>query len=379
MKSGSTYVARVLALYFGAQDTCPTDYHGRREQNLLRHALEPYLDRNLVAQMHVKPYVPNIECIVRYSFSVVYLWRNLGDVIVSFDDHIRNEDYRNPVCYVDDWERYLAMPRQHRYRYLIQHATPWYVSFYLAWRRAAGRVPVIVSHYEDLVSDSFAFFARIIRALKQNVSEERLRSILAAGLPGTRLNVGRVGRSNELLSAENQRFLDHFLLTHLEDLSELWHELPWRGRGDRDSGEGTGRPEAVSVLKEVAACEHNTGAGALLSREPVIRISVVGEGFFFLIPGPLLAPPTGRSVRLRLVVRGQVGSQFSLYWRAQQEVFSEARAKHVPYCPPTTVCTIEFAIPDFPGSAPAFFRLDCFNEVRSSGIGEILEIVRIEA
>jgi len=191
--------------------------------------------------------------------------------------------------------------------------------------------------------------------------------------------VGRVGRSNELLSAENQRFLDHLLLAHPEDLSELWLELPWRGRGDRDSGEGTGRPEMVSILREVAACEHNSEAGALLSREPVIRISVAGEDFFFLIPGPLLAPPGGRSVRLKLVVRGEVGSQFSLYWRAQQEVFSEARARHVPYRPAATVRTIEFAVPDFPGSGPAFFRLDCFNEVRSSGIGEILEIVRIEA
>jgi hypothetical protein len=147
MKSGSTYVARVLALYYGAQHVTPSDYLGRREQNLLNHALEQYLDRNLVVQMHVKPYEPNIESIVRHSFSVVYLWRNLGDVIVSFDDHICNEDHRNPVCYVDDRERYSAMPRQHRYRYLIQHATPWYVGFCLCWRRAASRVPVVVSHH----------------------------------------------------------------------------------------------------------------------------------------------------------------------------------------------------------------------------------------
>lgn len=374
MKSGSTCIAEVLARYFKAQHAVPSDYLGRREQDLLSQALEPYLGGNLVIQMDVKPHEPNLELMARHSVSVVCLWRNLGDVMVSLDEHIRHEDHRNPVCHIEDRERYLAMPPQHRYRYLIQHATPWYVSFYLSWRRAASGVPVTVAHYEDLVGDSFAFFARIIRALGKRVSESRLRSILAARLPETRLNVGRVGRSGRLLSVENQRLLDHFLLAHPEDLSELWLELPWRGRAEGDSGQS----DVVSLRREVAACEHNTSAGVLLSRDPVIRISVVGEDFFFLVPGRLLAPSKGRSVRLKLVVRGQVGSQFSLYWRAEQEEFSEARVQHVAYRP-AAVCSIEFLVPETPGSVPAFYRLDCFNEVPGSGIGEILEIVKIEA
>jgi hypothetical protein len=147
MKSGSTFIAKVLALYFDAQRVEPVPYWGRLEQNLYEPMVAPHLDRGLVLQMHLKPHVPNLDLLRNLGFQVVWVWRNLGDVIVSFDDHIRNEDYRNPVCYVHDRDRYLAMPAERRYNYLIDHAIPWYIGFWLSWQRLES---MLLDHFEDL-------------------------------------------------------------------------------------------------------------------------------------------------------------------------------------------------------------------------------------
>jgi len=227
MKSGSTFIAKVLALYLGAERVEPVPYWGRLEQNLHEHLLASCLDRDIVLQMHVRPHVPNLEIIRKLGIEVVYVWRNLGDVLVSFDDHLRKEDYRNPVCYVHDQRQYLAMPLQRRYRYLIEHAIPWYVSFYLSWRKGREGLPFVETHYEDLVSDPYGYFSRLLVGLGRPVDEDRLRSILASKIPDTRFNKGVNHRSIELISGENKRRLEELLESHCEDLSALRRELPW--------------------------------------------------------------------------------------------------------------------------------------------------------
>jgi hypothetical protein len=228
MKSGSTFISRTLALYYRAERIEPVPYWGRLEQNLHEHLLAPSLDRGFVLQLHIKPHVPNVEIIRKYGIAVVSVWRNLGDVIVSFDDHIRNEDHRNPVCYVHDRDRYLSMPRQSRYRYLIEHALPWYIGFYLSWRAASPELSVVGTHYEQLASDPYGYFAGVIRGLGDEPEEPRLREVLASRPAGTRFNKGVNGRSRELLSAKNQGLIEGLLGRHCEDLSELLAELPWR-------------------------------------------------------------------------------------------------------------------------------------------------------
>jgi hypothetical protein len=227
MKSGSTFIAKVLALYFDAQRVEPVPYWGRLEQNLYEPMVAPHLDRGLVLQMHLKPHVPNLDLLRNLGFQVVWVWRNLGDVIVSFDDHIRNEDYRNPVCYVHDRDRYLAMPAERRYNYLIDHAIPWYIGFWLSWQRARTELPFVETHYETLAEDPFSYFAPAIQGLGHKLDEERLRGILSRQIPGTRFNKGVNGRSASLLSADNKRRLESMLLDHFEDLRPLCRELPW--------------------------------------------------------------------------------------------------------------------------------------------------------
>jgi hypothetical protein len=247
MKSGSTFIAKVLALYFGAERIEPVPYWGRLEQNLHEHLIEPHLDHGFVLQLHVKPHVSNLELIRRLGIQVVWVWRNLGDVIVSFDDHIRNEDYRNPVCYVHDRDRYLAMPVQRRYRYLIDHAIPWYIGFWLGWQRVRAELPFVETHYEALAEDAFSYFAPAIQGLGHDVDEERMRGILSRQIPGTRFNKGVNNRSATLLSAENKQRLESMLLDHFEDLRPLCGELPWRA-----AASGSGGPRLIERFRGAA-------------------------------------------------------------------------------------------------------------------------------
>jgi hypothetical protein len=168
--------------------------------------LAEYLDRRFVVQMHVKPYETNLDIIRRFSLSVVYLWRNLGDVIVSFDDHIRMEDHRNPIAYIHDLDRYLALPAQQRYRYLIQHAVPWCISFYLSRRNPVSALHVVRSSYEGMVANPYTFFTNIIEAFGSDPEPKHLRTILASKLDNTRFNHGTVGRSLPHCQTETRPF-----------------------------------------------------------------------------------------------------------------------------------------------------------------------------
>lgn len=376
MKSGSTYVAKILSLYFDCERAYPLDYWGNREQNLFESMLRPYLDRPFVAQMHLRPHPPNIDVIRSLSMSVIYLWRNLGDVTVSFDDHVGRDDCRNPVGYIHHRHRYLALPLQHRYKYLIEHALSWYIAFYLSWRDCA-EVPVVRSRYEEMVGDPYAFFSRIIAALGAEVDSQRLRALLRTKPDNTRFNRGTVGRSVTALSDANKARLEALLLSHPEDLSELWLELPWRGKADCEV-QRLMLPDVESILSELVRCQHNTAAGSLLSSDPYMRIAITSEDFYFVIPGPLLIEPGASSVRLKLIVRGNVGRHFSLYWRTTDQDFSEKQVLHVDYQPSATVTAVEFNLRDITGT-PVFFRLDCFNGVRSEGVCEIIAAFKLRA
>lgn len=228
MKSGSSYVAKVLSEYFGIPyENSLIDYWGYREQNLHPWQFEHLFGSSFVLQMHIKPYPPHLKLVENYGVKVVYHWRNLGDVLISFDDHNSIYHWENPVCYIDNGVQYFNLSRQDRYRFLIHHAIPWYVAFYLSWRKLGNPGWLVRSHYESMVADPFAHFSSIISGFDEELDSERLKSAISTSPDGTRLNVGKVGRSSEMLSDENKALLERLLIEHPEDLSELLEELPW--------------------------------------------------------------------------------------------------------------------------------------------------------
>jgi hypothetical protein len=235
MKSGSTYVSAILARYLDAAfpDTI-LGYYGYREQNLYEAHLTPEMGSRYVLHLHIKPYPPHLDLIERHGIRVLCLWRNLGDTVLSIDDHILREHIANPVCYIDNDEDFRSQPKDARHKYVIQHSLPWYVSFYLSWKRMGQPGWLIHGTYEEMVQHPLAFFSRVIQGLGFVCDPERLQNILDTHVHGPRFNVGVIGRSVEQLSEDNKILIERMLIEHPQDLSALLHELPWwpssRGR-----------------------------------------------------------------------------------------------------------------------------------------------------
>jgi len=226
-KSGSTYATSVLARYFDAKIASKTllDMQWEAEQNLTRGFLEQFVDDAYVLQLHMKPYELFLALMREYGVKLLLQWRNLGDTIVSLDEHLAEFGVDQPVCYIHDGPGFLAMPAEARYAYLIANAVGWYLWYYLAWRKEGEPFGV----YERMVADPKAFFANAIERLGHPVDAKRLKSVLAKPEGFVRINVGRVGRSAELFSDHNKRALEAAILNNpwSAELEILLWELPW--------------------------------------------------------------------------------------------------------------------------------------------------------
>jgi len=229
MKCGSTYVAQWLALYFGLERRYPLAYWGRKEQNLDPATMESLKGASFVLQLHSKPYLPLMRWLTEAEVQQVFLWRNIADALVSLDEHIRLEDHRVPACYIHDRAKYSSWPAEERYAFLIRHAGPWFIQFYLMWKQADATLRIFKAHYEQLLNCPSQFFERLITALAGEVDNAFLAALAGRRLENTRFNQGVSGRSMRLFSARNKWQLERLLSEHPENLTALVNELPWRG------------------------------------------------------------------------------------------------------------------------------------------------------
>lgn len=224
-KSGSTYTWLVLTKYFGTPELTPGALFRGTQPLLDEWTLERLRGRPYVAHMHLSPNSFNVRAIADESIAAIVLWRNLGDAIVSNDDHFRTLQAAAPD---EDGAKYLAMEPQARYQFLIRFRLAEYISFYLGWRRAG--MPIF--RYEEMVADETAFFTRIIANVDGTADAARLQTARAAAGSESQTrqnkNVGRIGRSAELFSHGTKALLVETLRAYYEPLDDLIAELPWR-------------------------------------------------------------------------------------------------------------------------------------------------------
>jgi len=292
MKSGSTYVADLLRRYLGAERSNHDvrDYDWLAEHDLTDAFVAQMRGTTFAVNLHLLPHASNLAAFERESSVPVVLWRNLADVIVSFDDHVRGESHVNPVFYFADRDAYLALPPHERYAYLIDAIVPCHLRFYLAWRRRGA----VMHAYEQLAASPDAFVREILAELGAAADEERL----AAALPvpaGVRFNVGRAGRAADAFSPANRRRLEEIVRAHPQrgELEILLWELPWEAEGLRTPGS----PYDGRVITDGTAAYFVSGGGCrraaeawLRSRTPRFRRAepVPPEAVAALPAGPVL-------------------------------------------------------------------------------------------
>jgi hypothetical protein len=229
MKSASTYASNALRQYFQTHDP-PELTH---VPFLTEHNISPWLihdvrGRSFCFNFHMMPHESNLIAASEEGIAVVVLWRNIADMLVSYDDHQFGDEAGNAALFfVMDHARYCALDAQARYTFLVDTLAPWYIAFYARWRSCN----VVLHPYEQLLLDRRGYFYDILVELLGHPPVDEYLSATLETKPGTvsRFNVGRAGRSAERFSDAVKRRLEDKILSHpdREQLEILLWELPW--------------------------------------------------------------------------------------------------------------------------------------------------------
>ena len=203
-KSGSTWLTNVLEDTLGLPARRCYLEADRNEQELDAIALfQSWGQRTLFVQQHIRYSRITLGLCRAFSTKIVVLTRRLDDVVVSLRDHVERE---SPECsmFYTETEWFAARTPEAQLDFIIDHAMPWYLNFFVGWHRALGEHPADILHvrYEDLLGNSAACVDRIARFY--GTSTVRPGAVDLDRRVGTRFNQGRIGRGRELLSAQQQ-------------------------------------------------------------------------------------------------------------------------------------------------------------------------------
>lgn len=192
-KSGSTFLANLVASYASIRRVKLLPDYGDREQELCELRLLMSHGRSYVAQQHLRNSEWTQELIRRYSLTPVVLCRNLADCVLSIRDHIRKERNFGSIVAVND--HVMSLDDESLDRLIIQVAMPWYLGFFEGWHKSDA----LILAYEDVVSAP----ARILRTVLVNAGVKVEDSELEAAVHSVvgkqnRLNVGTSGRGRSL-------------------------------------------------------------------------------------------------------------------------------------------------------------------------------------
>lgn len=228
-KSGSSYVGRVMRSYFGIPEalTFPRQIDFDAAHNLSLWMIMAVRGQPFCFNFHMLPHVSNLEIAAQERIMIVGQWRNLGDMLVSLDDHILADQSPGAQVFILDLDRFKRLAPDARMTFLIDTIVPWYLNFYLRWRN----VNLTLHPYEQMLLDRRDYFRGLIAPLLSHPPlEERLDEALGGEpRPMDRFNVGRRGRSAEQICAANKRRLEDRILMHpdIDQLEILLWELPW--------------------------------------------------------------------------------------------------------------------------------------------------------
>jgi hypothetical protein len=228
MKSGSTYTGAVLARYFGVPEIGPLGInviHFLADHNLTENMALELRGRGFSFNFHMVPHLLNILIAQHEKIQLLAVWRNLGDMFVSIDEHAFRETENGPAFYTTALEEYRAFPQEQRHLVRVDFMLPWYVRFYLMWRAA----DMVLHPYEQMLIEKEAYFGRIIESVAGPVDRGKLAESVGVAGENSRLNVGIAGRGATHLSDPVKREIEARLMRHPDwaQLEVLLWELPW--------------------------------------------------------------------------------------------------------------------------------------------------------
>lgn len=203
-KSGSTFLANILAAHRGLRRRKLLPQYSDREQELCEIRLSLYNYGGYVAQIHLRNSEWTQELIRRYGLTPVVLVRDLLDCVASIRDHIRKEKNFGSIIPVSP--HVLSLDDDALDDMIVQFAMPWYLSFYAGWRRDDK---AFMLHYDDLTADPAAAMTEILARANMKTSPGLIAEAIEKGQGKyNRFNKGVSGRGATIRPETRRKLLD---------------------------------------------------------------------------------------------------------------------------------------------------------------------------
>jgi hypothetical protein len=163
---------------------------------------------------HTKATQANVHYLRQFNVKVVVVQRKILDSLVSMREMMNRE-----ICKVIPgivWPRkeWATWDEYHQYRYLVDNAIPWYLSFHYLWRQA--NIPKLFVKYEEFYADQEAGFEKILRAFTLPVNK---KCIKAATKKKVNFFIGKNGRGKEIVPLDLQE--------RIKDMADVWDSGLW--------------------------------------------------------------------------------------------------------------------------------------------------------
>jgi tetratricopeptide (TPR) repeat protein len=192
-KSGSTFLADVLAKLPGMQRAHLVPAYGRREQELDLEQLASHQGSSYVCQLHLRPSALTLELLDAFAIRPLVLYRNIWDVMASLRDHMHHHSLDWSMARVDPAFRSWEEGRQ--YEFLARAMMPWFIDFYVSWAQIPG---ILAVSYEALMADPVAMVARVADWAGMPASQSDIAQALAATGRSATFNKGGSGRGKSV-------------------------------------------------------------------------------------------------------------------------------------------------------------------------------------
>jgi hypothetical protein len=204
-KSGSTFLAAILAGLPGFRKVSLVPSYQRREQELDVTCLTAAqrIAGHFVAQHHVRYSVETQRLIDQFVLHPIVLVRNIDDVVASVRDHLKTGGTILAQAYVPP-----DLPRWHDAaieQFIADMLMPWYFNFYASWAQCPHRLEVT---YENLIADPASVARLICHQADIAATDAQIGAALAAAnadRAATRFNVGISGRGKQISSEAGSR------------------------------------------------------------------------------------------------------------------------------------------------------------------------------
>ncbi len=204
-KSGSTFLSDVISQLPGFRRALLYPSSDRREQELDEFCLREVNRHDYVAQSHTRYSEWTADMCRAYNLTPIVLVRSLLDVIVSLRDHVRTQSHVWPMFFAEPPHAHQDEARLELM--IAKLATPWYLNFYMSWRRAPRALMV---SYEEMLRDPVALTHRIVNFAGAGAPLEEVRDAVerVQAAARSRLNVGVAGRGAKLRAETIHTVLD---------------------------------------------------------------------------------------------------------------------------------------------------------------------------